>query len=141
MPTGKYVHRTPTSRSTDRVLGSRVRFVDQRRGGRDRLHVVLRELLPRVRPGPEGRPVEVTFFQDYAAASVHAILQPLYSVGGTFALEVRPENTTVQATNPKATMLARMLLYAGFGGAVGEACTCRRDVPERRDRRPRMGHL
>lgn len=65
--------------------------------------------------------VEVTFFQDFAAASVHAILQPLYQSGGTFAVEVRPVNTTVSATNPRGSMVARLYAYAGFGGAVGEA--------------------
>ena len=64
-----------------------------------------------------------TFFQDFASASVHAILQPLYASGGTFALEIRPVNATVTATNPKVTMTARMFSYGGIAGAVGEALT------------------
>jgi hypothetical protein len=68
--------------------------------------------------------ISVTFFQDFAANSVHAILQPLYSSGGTFLVEVRPDATAaVSATNPKATMTARLYSYAGFGGAVGDAST------------------
>lgn len=67
--------------------------------------------------------ITVTFFQDFQASSVHAILQPLYASGGTFAVEVRPDAGAVSATNPKATMTSRLYAYAGFGGAVGEAST------------------
>lgn len=67
--------------------------------------------------------VTSTFFSDFAAASVHAILQPLYASGGTFGLEIRPVNTTVSATNPKATMTARLFSYSGIAGGVGEAAT------------------
>jgi len=74
-------------------------------------------------PGLKDATVTVTFFQDFAASSVHAILQPLYQTGGTFALEVRPTSSAVSATNPKGTMTARLFSYAGFGGAVGDAST------------------
>jgi len=67
--------------------------------------------------------ISVTFFQDFAASSVHSILQPLYQTGGTFALEVRPTSAAVSSTNPKGTMTARLFSYAGFGGAVGDAST------------------
>jgi hypothetical protein len=67
--------------------------------------------------------VSATFFQDFAAASVHSILQPLYASGGTFAVEVRPVNTTVSSTNPKLTFTARLYSYAGIAGGVGEALT------------------
>ena len=67
--------------------------------------------------------VTVTFFADFAAASVHAILQPLYSSGGTFGVEVRPTSSPVSATNPKATMTSRLYSYSGIAGGVGEAAT------------------
>ena len=67
--------------------------------------------------------ITATLFSDFAASSVHAILQPLYLSGGTFGVEVRPVNTTVSATNPKATMTARLYSYSGISGAVGEAAT------------------
>jgi len=67
--------------------------------------------------------VTVTFFQDFAAASVHSILQPLYASGGTFSVEVRPTSAAVTATNPKATMTARMYSYSGIAGGVGDALT------------------
>ena len=67
--------------------------------------------------------ITATLFADFAAASTHAILQPLYASGGTFAVEVRPVNIAVSATNPKATMTARIYSYSGIAGGVGEAAT------------------
>jgi hypothetical protein len=67
--------------------------------------------------------ITVTFFQDFAANSVHQVLQPLYASGGTFAVEVRPTSAVVSATNPRGTATMRLLSYAGFGGAVGDAST------------------
>lgn len=67
--------------------------------------------------------VTATLFSDFASASVHSILQPLYQSGGTFALEIRPVNTTVSSTNPKATMTSRIFSYSGIAGGVGEAAT------------------
>jgi len=65
--------------------------------------------------------VDCTFFQDFAAGSVHAILQPLYSSGGTFAVEVRPDSAAASSTNPKLTFTGRLYNYSGFGGQVGDA--------------------
>jgi hypothetical protein len=67
--------------------------------------------------------INVTWFQDFAANSVHAILQPLYSAGGTFSVEVRPTSSAVSATNPKATMTGRLYSYSGIAGDVGDALT------------------
>lgn len=67
--------------------------------------------------------ISFTIFQDYAAANVYSILQPLYQSGGTFGVEVRPVNTTVSATNPKATMTGRLFSFNPIGGAVGDAAT------------------
>lgn len=65
--------------------------------------------------------VTATFFSDFAASSVHAILQPLYTSGGTFGIELRPTSATVSSTNPKYTMTGRLFSYAGMGGGVGDA--------------------
>lgn len=68
--------------------------------------------------------VTVTFFQDYAASSVHAILRPLYESGGTFTLVVGPSaSEAVSATNPRGTMISRLYSYGGLAGAVGDAAT------------------
>lgn len=67
--------------------------------------------------------ITATFFQDFAAASVHSILQPLYASGGTFSLKVRPTSSAVSATNPELTMISRIYGYGGLGAAVGDAMT------------------
>jgi hypothetical protein len=68
--------------------------------------------------------ITCTFFQDYAALSVHSILQPLYASGGTFTVAVRPDAASaVSATNPGGTMIARIYSYPGLAGNVGEANT------------------
>lgn len=68
--------------------------------------------------------ITATFFQDYAAASVHQTLQPLYDAGGTFAVHVKSENATTTATNPRISLgTARMFGYSPLAGAVGEAST------------------
>jgi hypothetical protein len=68
--------------------------------------------------------ITVTFFQNYDAASVHAILRPLYESGGTLTLAVRPDAAAaVSTTNPGGTMIARIYSYGGLNGAVGEAAT------------------
>jgi hypothetical protein len=68
--------------------------------------------------------ITATFFQDYAAASVHSTLQPLYDAGGTFALYVKADAATTTGTNPRIEMVtARMFGYSPIAGAVGEAST------------------
>lgn len=67
--------------------------------------------------------ITVEFFADFAASAVNATLQPLYAGGGTFALEVRPTSAPRSATNPAATMTARLFSYPGFSGKVGDAAT------------------
>jgi hypothetical protein len=67
--------------------------------------------------------ITATFFADFASASIHAALQPLYASGGTFSVEIRPTSSAVSATNPKATMTARLYSYSGIAGAVGDAAT------------------
>jgi hypothetical protein len=68
--------------------------------------------------------VTATFFQDYAASSVHATLQPLYDSGGTFALNVKPTQSATSSTNPRITLgTARLFGYTPLAGGVGEAST------------------
>lgn len=68
--------------------------------------------------------INATFFSSFGTAvgdQIHSILQPLYSSGGTFAVEVRPTSSAVSSTNPKATMTARIYAYSGIAGDVGDA--------------------
>lgn len=70
--------------------------------------------------------VNVTFFSNFGTAvgdQVHSILQPLYASGGTFSLEIRRTSSAASPTNPKLTMTARILSYAGLAGDVGDVAT------------------
>jgi len=68
--------------------------------------------------------VTATFFQDYAASSVHQTLQPLYDAGGTFAVYVKASQATTTSTNPRIELgTARMFGYSPLAGAVGDAST------------------
>jgi hypothetical protein len=67
--------------------------------------------------------ITATFFNDFAASSVAAILQPLYASGSTFGVEVRPTSAARSATNPAGTMIATLYDYTGIDGAVGAAST------------------
>jgi hypothetical protein len=65
--------------------------------------------------------ITVEFFSDFDASAVNSALQPLYSGGGTFPLEIRPTSAARSTTNPAALMTARLFSYPGFSGKVGEA--------------------
>jgi hypothetical protein len=67
--------------------------------------------------------ITCTFFSDFASASIHSNLQPLYSSGGTISLEVRPTSAARSSTNPAAIMTGTMYAYTGISGKVGDAAT------------------
>jgi hypothetical protein len=65
--------------------------------------------------------ITVEFFADFNAGAINSVLQPLYSSGSTFSVEVRPTSGSRSPTNPAAVITARLYNYAGFTGKVGEA--------------------
>ena len=67
--------------------------------------------------------IDATFFADFAASSVHQILQPLYASGTTIGVEVRPTSAARSATNPAGTMTATLYGYSPIAGKVGDAAT------------------
>lgn len=67
--------------------------------------------------------ITVTFFQDYAAASVDATLWPLANTDTPFTVKVRPTSAAISATNPEYSMSALMYGYSPVGGSVGDAST------------------
>lgn len=73
--------------------------------------------------GLKNAQVTLNVFQDFAAASVDAIFQPLYQTGGTFNLEVRPTSAAASSTNPKYTMVSRLYQWSPIAGGVGDANT------------------
>jgi len=65
--------------------------------------------------------ITVKFFQDFAAAKVHATLQPLISSSTGIAVEVRATSSARSATNPAALMTGLLMSYSMLDGAIGDA--------------------
>jgi hypothetical protein len=63
---------------------------------------------------------EVTFQQDYTAASTDAVLFPLWNNETEFTVEVRPTSAGVSSTNPKYTGTCILLEYTPLAGDVGD---------------------
>lgn len=68
-------------------------------------------------PGATDQTIEVKFLQDFAASSVHATLNPLYTGGSSFPIYVMPDQTLgTSATNPKYGGTATLYSYNGLSG-------------------------
>jgi hypothetical protein len=68
--------------------------------------------------------VPVTFFQDYAAGSVHATLSQLAGSNTPFKVEITPvKSVAVSATNPRFVFFAVLDGYTPVKGKVGDAST------------------
>lgn len=66
----------------------------------------------------------VSFFQDFAASSVDAVLGPLHESGEEFTVVVRPRKSDgMSDTNPERRMIGRLFNYSPLAGGVGEAST------------------
>lgn len=76
--------------------------------GRERVH------------GLQDNSFSVTFQQDFAAASVDAVLFPLWNNENEFTVEIRPTSGSVSASNPKYTGTCILLEYQPLAGDVGD---------------------
>jgi hypothetical protein len=65
--------------------------------------------------------ITVEFYQDFAAAKVHATLQPLIGSSTPVTVEVRATSGARSTTNPAAVMSALLFSYNMLGGSVGDA--------------------
>lgn len=65
--------------------------------------------------------VDLDFFQDFAAAKVHATLQPLIGSTTGVPIEVRPVNGARSTTNPAFLMTGLLMDYSMLDGSVGDA--------------------
>ena len=65
--------------------------------------------------------VTLSFFQDFAAASVDATLYPLFNTAATIVIS--PLSTAVSATNPSYTFTALVNQYTPFASSVGDIAT------------------
>lgn len=67
--------------------------------------------------------ITATVFNDYAASSIDATLEPLYTNGSTFTVTVKPTSAATSGSNPIYTMTARLFGYSPITGSIGEANT------------------
>jgi hypothetical protein len=67
--------------------------------------------------------INVTFFSDFAASSVHATLYPLSTTSTPFPVIVKPTSAAVSTTNPSFWMSCLMFGYTPIDGSVGDATT------------------
>jgi hypothetical protein len=67
--------------------------------------------------------IKVTFFSDFAAASVHATLYPLSTSNTPFNVVVKPVAGTTTSTNPSFYISATLFGYTPLDGSVGDANT------------------
>lgn len=75
---------------------------------------------------------ELGFQQDFTAASVDAVLYPLYDNGTEFDIEVRPTSAAVSATNPKYTGTCILMEYSPLDGKVGDLSETKVKIPTQR---------
>jgi hypothetical protein len=67
--------------------------------------------------------VKVDFYNDFAAASVHATLYPLATTNTPFPVLCRPTSAVVSTTNPAFWLSCLMFGYTPLDGKVGDAST------------------
>lgn len=65
--------------------------------------------------------VSLDIYQDFAAAKVHATLQPLIGSSTPITIEVRPVNGARSTTNPAFLMSGLLMDYSMLDGKVGDA--------------------
>jgi len=72
-------------------------------------------------PGLRDDSVEVEFFQDFAASSVHATINTYVGSSTGATLLIQSSGATVTATNPSFSMVAAPFTYQPMQGTVGDA--------------------
>lgn len=74
-------------------------------------------------PGLKSDGFVIDVQQDFAAASINAILQPLYANGTNFVVVVQPAQGAVSVGNPSFTGTVLLTEYQALTGKVGELST------------------
>lgn len=75
---------------------------------------------------------ELTFQQDYAAASVDDTLYPLWDQEEEFVVKVRPRSTATSVNNPEYSATCILLEYTPLAGDVGDLSTTDVTFPAQR---------
>jgi hypothetical protein len=76
---------------------------------------------------------ELTFQQDYSAASVDDTLYPLWDEEQEFVVKVRPRSTAKAADNPEYSATCILLEYTPLAGDVGDLSTTDVTFPAQRN--------
>lgn len=75
---------------------------------------------------------DITFQQDFTAASVDAVLYPLYNNETEFVIEVRPATAAVSTTNPSYIGTCILLDYTPIDGKPGDLSESKLKIPSQR---------
>lgn len=75
---------------------------------------------------------ELTFQQDYAAASVDDTLYPLWDEESEFDVKVRPRSSATSTNNPEYSATCILLEYTPLAGDVGDLSTTDVTFPAQR---------
>lgn len=75
---------------------------------------------------------ELTFQQDYSAASVDDTLYPLWDLEQEFLVKVRPRSSAVSVNNPEYSATCILLEYTPLAGDVGDLSTTDVTFPAQR---------
>jgi hypothetical protein len=70
-------------------------------------------------PGLQDDQIQVTFWQDFAAAEVDATLYPIFTGGTAVTVKVWANGTSSSSTNPYYSASAVLIDYPPVAGAVG----------------------
>lgn len=76
-----------------------------------------------ITPGLFNWTIRATFLQDFAAASVHATLRPLFANRTKHTIRVRADSAAVSTTNPMYSGYAYLVTYQPMRGAHGQNLT------------------
>lgn len=67
--------------------------------------------------------ITAEFFNDYASASVDAVLNAAFTSSTAFVVTVKADDATTSSTNPIWTLQAKLYTYNPVAGAAGDANT------------------
>lgn len=73
-----------------------------------------------VKAGMKSASLKLTLHQDFAASNIDATLSTAFFAGAAIAVELRPTNAAVSATNPKYTFNVRATKHQPIAGKVGD---------------------
>ena len=121
MPTGKHMLWDAYVTIAGNDVSDHIRSVQVNRAANELQATAMGALAEERRQGIRNDNFTMTAYNDYGAAELHAILEPLFEAGTAFTVVVRPSQTeAVSATNPQFVGSCLLLEYSGLSGEHGE---------------------